>query len=51
MKKITDAAKKEGIEYIVTDTGKYYPEFKPSEFGYELVGEAGTFEIYRREGL
>ncbi len=49
MKQITDIGRREGYEYLITDTGRYYPEFKASEFGYELVETVGDTEIYRLE--
>ncbi len=47
IKRITDIGHEEGIEYILMDTGNYYPEFKASEFGYELLASIDTWEIYR----
>ena len=47
MKQITDIGRREGYKYIVTDTGRYYPELKASEFGYDLVASAGEIEIYQ----
>lgn len=51
---ITRAAKDSGCTYILLDTAKFYPEFKPYEFGFDLVDTVGSYEIYRisreREG-
>ncbi|MBR2275553.1 MAG: hypothetical protein IJ873_05750 [Lachnospiraceae bacterium] len=47
MRRITKAAKAEGCSYLIYDTGKYYPEFKPTIYGYELIDTADTWEIDR----
>ncbi|MCR5108923.1 MAG: hypothetical protein K6B28_12275 [Lachnospiraceae bacterium] len=50
MKTVADAAMEAGCTYIVTDNEKYYPEFKLSEFGYELVSCIGSLEVYKLKG-
>ena len=47
MRRIANAGKAEGCSYLLLDTGKYYPEFKPTEFGFELLNTADNWEIYR----
>ncbi|HAG70294.1 MAG TPA: hypothetical protein DCL38_10040 [Lachnospiraceae bacterium] len=51
MKRITDVGHKEGYDFLIVDTGRYYPEFKASEFGYELLDTILDVEIYRRRDL
>ena len=50
MKPVTDVGHKEDYEYILIDAGRYYPELKASEFGYELLDVVEDVEIYRRGG-
>lgn len=44
---VTKAAERSGCSYILIDISRFYPEFKPSEFGYVLVDTVGNWEIYR----
>ncbi len=50
MDKITAVGHKEGYDYLLVDTKRYYPELKASEFGYELLDTVDGFEIYRSGG-
>ncbi len=48
MDRITDIGHKEDYRYLLVDTVRYYPEFKATEFGYELLDTVDGVEIYRR---
>ncbi|MCR5790452.1 MAG: hypothetical protein K6G83_11255 [Lachnospiraceae bacterium] len=54
MKVITDVGHRMDYDWLIVDTGRYYPEFKASEFDYELVDTVGDYELYyagdHREG-